>query len=67
MNYVTTQGINGPVFALIAFDTVGYDIPKLPDGSDGVQTTREGLVEYILDGSFLAVVGHFLVVMLTRI
>lgn len=48
MNYVTTQGINGPVFALIAFDTVGYDIPKLPDGSDGVQTTREGLVEYIL-------------------
>lgn len=48
MNYVTTQGINGPVFALIAFDTAGYDIPKLPDGSDGVQTTREGLVEYIL-------------------
>ena len=48
MNYVTQQGINGPVFALIAFDTAGYDIPKLPDGSDGVQTTREGLVEYIL-------------------
>ena len=48
MNYVTIQGINGPVFALIAFDTAGYDIPKLPDGSDGVQTTREGLVEYIL-------------------
>lgn len=48
MNYVTTQGINGPVFALIAFDTAGYDIPKLPDGSDGVQTTREGLIEYIL-------------------
>lgn len=48
MNYVTKQGINGPVFALIAFDTAGYDIPKLPDGSDGVQTTREGLVEYIL-------------------
>lgn len=48
MNYVTTQGINGPVFALIAFDTAEYDIPKLPDGSDGVQTTREGLVEYIL-------------------
>lgn len=48
MNYVTTQGINGPVFALIAFDTAGYDIPKLPDGSDGVQATREGLVEYIL-------------------
>lgn len=48
MNYVTTQGINGPVFALIAFDTAGYDIPKLPDGSDGVQTTRKGLIEYIL-------------------
>ena len=48
MNYVTQQGINGSVFALIAFDTAGYDIPKLPDGSDGVQTTREGLVEYIL-------------------
>lgn len=52
MNYVTTQGINGPVFALIAFDTAGYDIPKLPDGSDGVQTTREGLVEYILGREF---------------
>lgn len=48
MNYVTEQGINGPVFALIAFDTAGYDIPKLPDESDGVQTTREGLIEYIL-------------------
>ena len=48
MNYVTQQGINGPVYALIAFDTAGYDIPKLLDGSDGVQTTREGLIEYIL-------------------
>lgn len=48
MNYVTQQGINGPVYALIAFDTAGYDIPKLPGGSEGVQTTREGLIEYIL-------------------
>ena len=40
------QGINGPVWALIAFDTMQYDIPT--DPSVSVQTTREKLINYIL-------------------
>ena len=45
-DYVKKQGINGPVFALIALDTYGYEIPAAPEGT--AQTTREGLIEYIL-------------------
>lgn len=45
-NFVKKQGINGPVWALIAFDTVQYDIPT--DPSVSVQTTREKLINYIL-------------------
>ncbi len=46
-NYVIRQGINGPIFALIAFDSNNYDIPQV----DGVaeQTTRDKLIAYILD------------------
>ena len=47
--YVTWQGINGPVFALIALDTYGYDIPT--DSSVSEQTTREKLVDYILENA----------------
>ena len=45
-NFVKKQGINGPVWALIAFDTMQYDIPT--DQLVTVQTTREKLIDYIL-------------------
>ncbi len=48
-NYENTvwQGINGAIYALIAFDTGNYEIPTI-QGS-GTQTTRENLIQYILD------------------
>lgn len=45
--YIKKQGLNGPVWALIALDTVSYEIPV--DDSVSVQTTREKLIDYILD------------------
>lgn len=48
MKKVNRQGINGTIFALIAFDSNQYEIPQL-EGS-GKQTTREGLIETLLDG-----------------
>lgn len=44
---VKFQGINGPIFALMAFDAHDYDIPEKTAGE--TQTTRELLIEYILD------------------
>lgn len=48
-NYTNTvkQGINGAIYALIALDTKNYVIPEVEDG--GIQTTRENLIQYILD------------------
>ncbi|BBI31266.1 DUF4430 domain-containing protein [Cohnella abietis] len=46
-NYVTRQGINGPIFALIAFDSHQYDIP-VRDGIDN-PTTRDKLIDYIVN------------------
>lgn len=46
-DFVTWQGLNGPVFALIAFDTYNYEIPTAADGA--TQTTRENLINYILE------------------
>lgn len=46
MNYLRIQGLNGPIWALIALDCHGYDIPQCADGEE--QTTREGLVAEIL-------------------
>ena len=46
-NYVKTQGINGPIWALIAFDSYNYEIPINSDAE--VQTTRELLISYILE------------------
>ena len=43
---VRKQGINGPVYALIALDSHNYEIPKVP-GIINV-TTRQGLIDYIL-------------------
>lgn len=45
-NKVIKQGINGPIFSLIAFDTNNYEIP-IVDGVK-VQTSREKLIDYIL-------------------
>lgn len=47
MDYVTWQGINGPVWALIAFDCHGYEIPINNDAAQ--QVTREGLINFILE------------------
>lgn len=44
---VIRQGINGPIFALIALDTHNYEIPIVNNVK--VQTTRDMLVQYILD------------------
>ncbi|MFF2886383.1 S-layer homology domain-containing protein [Paenibacillus sp. NPDC057967] len=45
-NALTVQGINGPIFALIALDSRAYEIPQV-DGVE-VQTTRDRLIEFIL-------------------
>lgn len=46
MEYVTAQGINGPIWALIAVDSGAYDIPE---ATDGEPVTREKLIRYLLD------------------
>lgn len=46
---VKWQGVNGPMWALIALDTLQYDVPQLPAGSGKVQTTREKLIGDILE------------------
>ena len=43
---ITKQGLPGAIFALIAFDTVGYDFPE--DGN----VTREILIDYILEEEY---------------
>lgn len=47
MTYVKKQGINGPIWALIAFDSHHYEIPTNPDAAE--QVTREKLIAYILE------------------
>ena len=47
MDKVTYQGLNGAIFALIALDSAGYDVPAAAEDAD--QTSREALVAYILD------------------
>ena len=47
MSYVKKQGINGPIWALIAFDSHEYDIPLAGNAEE--QVTREKLVSAILD------------------
>ncbi|MBQ8144957.1 MAG: S-layer homology domain-containing protein [Butyricicoccus sp.] len=44
--FVKNQGINGPIWALIAADTLDYEIPENADSS--WQVTRDWLIEYIL-------------------
>ncbi|WP_417040811.1 prenyltransferase/squalene oxidase repeat-containing protein [Ellagibacter isourolithinifaciens] len=44
---VCWQGVNGPIWALIALDSRGYDAPTAPEGKR--QTTRDALVDAVLD------------------
>lgn len=46
MSYITAQGQNAAIYALLAFDSKQYTIPTAPEGA--VQTTRDGLIEYLL-------------------
>lgn len=41
------QGMNGPIWALIALDSGNYEMPKNPDAT--VQATREMYIQRILD------------------
>ena len=54
IGFIRAQGINGPIWALLAFDCRGYDIPKLDTGnettSELLQTTRPKLISAILSG-----------------
>lgn len=43
---VKKQGINGPIFALLALDSHNYDMPEVADG--GTQNSRSNMVHYIL-------------------
>lgn len=47
MNYIQKQGINGVMYALIAFDSHDYEIPQVYGGKD--QATREKMISLILD------------------
>ena len=47
MDNVCRQGTNGPIWALLAFDSGNYDIPKNKENKS--QTTREGLITEILE------------------
>ena len=47
LELVKRQGINGPIYALIALDSLDYTIPQSKEAS--VQTTRENLIASILE------------------
>lgn len=44
---VCWQGANGPIWALIALDSRGYDVPAAPEGKR--QTTRDALIDAVLE------------------
>ncbi|SFM26912.1 S-layer homology domain-containing protein [Paenibacillus sp. 1_12] len=46
-DYVLKQGMNGPIFALIAMDTKRYDFPTVTTGK--TQATRDNLINYIVN------------------
>ncbi len=48
MDDVCRQGINGPIWALIAYDCGGYEVPKIANNSKGNNTTREELLKYLV-------------------
>lgn len=59
--FVKKQGINGPIFALIALDTRGYAMPSLarfdPSADPSNQATRASLVEFILGKELTSTAG----------
>ena len=50
MNYLKRQGVNGPIWALIALDSYGYEIPQ--NANEETQATRETIISYILEKQF---------------
>ncbi len=46
LDYLKKQGNNGPIWALIALDSYGYEIPNVTTG--GTQATRENIIDTIL-------------------
>ncbi len=46
-DFVKKQGVNGPIWTLLALDSFQYEIPI--DLNVKHQTTREGLIDHILD------------------
>ena len=44
--WIKKQGVNGVIFALLALDTAGYDVPT--DASVASQASREGLIDHLL-------------------
>lgn len=47
MDYVYKQPLSGAIYTLLALNSGDYDVPAAPDGKK--QTTREALIEYLLD------------------
>ncbi|MBE7019751.1 MAG: hypothetical protein E7413_07755 [Ruminococcaceae bacterium] len=47
MSYLKRQGVNGPIWALIALDSYGYEIPQ--NSNEDTQATREDIISYILE------------------
>lgn len=50
MSYLKKQGINGPIWALVAFDSYDYEIPQ--NENEETQATREEIIAYILEKQF---------------
>jgi len=48
---ITIQGINGPTFALIAYNSNNYEFPKL-DEKNNITATEDNLIKYILEQQF---------------
>lgn len=48
-DYVTRQGLNGPIWALIAFDSGDYEVPQNRTAENKV--TRELLIDYIVENA----------------
>lgn len=47
MAYIEVQPLSGAIYTLLALNSGDYDVPAAPDGKK--QTTREALIEYLLD------------------
>lgn len=47
LDYLNQQGINGPIWALLALDSAQYEIPETDEG--GNQASRENIIQTILE------------------